>query len=476
MCEVYFWGSSNIIYLGESDDLTVEGIWTLECAIAEMASQIGGLSNIHRSMIDDHGREHHEVRVESPYSTEALHSIYRRKWFSRLWVIQEAFLSPVNNCICWGNTVPLHDLLAAALYVLRSHFIEEELIQPFYNAARLFYLIYRGYSDNLRRAHLQPTLASCLDMSGHFDVSVPADSVFAMLGQFADYIRLHNPEAWDLLRPDYTKPVGMVIADASRAAIVAFGEFDLFELIHHQHEQHVLAETAPSWAFDPRHNSNEPEASTLPFPRYHACKGLPAQKISHISSRILELKGLFLDDIVEAGPVSSAYTHGTMDTLWNFARGGAVVALCPSSPVASNSAFHTLSRTLVAGMTLSIQRVAMAVPRGATILLRSLQADFTDTALQIVEREYCTALIAACHMRRVFRTRDGLIGLGPAVARVGDTLTIQYNFECPSLLRPAARDHHHHFVGNCYVDGMMDGEASTRFGADSDRHRVFHLQ
>jgi len=45
-------------------------------------------------------------------SAEALHSIYRRKWFSRLWVLQEAFLSSVNNCICWGVMIPLHDLLA----------------------------------------------------------------------------------------------------------------------------------------------------------------------------------------------------------------------------------------------------------------------------------------------------------------------------------------------------------------------------
>jgi hypothetical protein len=123
MCDVYSRGSSNIIYLGESDDLTVEGLWTLECVIAEMASQTGGFSNIQRSIFGKYGeaRNVHNMRVESPYSTKALHSIYSRKWFSRLWVVQEAFLSSVNNCICWRVMIPLHDLLAAALYVVRNY-------------------------------------------------------------------------------------------------------------------------------------------------------------------------------------------------------------------------------------------------------------------------------------------------------------------------------------------------------------------
>jgi hypothetical protein len=197
MCDIYSRGSSNIIYLGESDDLTVEGLWTLECVIAEMASQTGGFSNIQRSMFGKYGEAQnvHNMRVESPYSTKALHSIYSRKWFSRLWVVQEAFLSPVNNCICWGVVIPLHSLLAAALYYWNNYYIEKELRQPFRDAIRLHLLIYQGYSDDLRKAHLRLALASCLEMSVHFDVSVPADSVFAMLGLFANHVRLNNPEA-----------------------------------------------------------------------------------------------------------------------------------------------------------------------------------------------------------------------------------------------------------------------------------------
>jgi hypothetical protein len=85
-------------------------------------------------------------------------------------------------------------------------------------------------------------------------------------------------------------------------------------------------------------------------------------------------------------------------------------------------------------------------------------------------------MVSISHMRRVFRTRAGLVGLGPALARIGDAVAIFYTSEWPSVLRPTAKGQHHHFVGNCYVDGMMDGEVSTRLGGDSDRHRLFHLQ
>jgi hypothetical protein len=478
MCDVYFRGSSNIIYLGESDELSVEGLWMLECVVAEMASQTGGLSNIQRSIIDKYGVDQrlHDMRVKSPYSNRALHSIYRRTWFSRLWVLQEAFLSSVSNCLLGDSMLSLQDILAAGVYVWRNYLIERELRQPFHNATRLYYLIYRGYSDEVRRVNMRPTLVNCLEMSAHFDVSVPADSVFAMLGLFAHHVGSENPETWNLLRPDYTKPTKAVITDASRAAIITSSGMDIFSFIDHEDERHVLAETAPSWALDPHCDRKRSRAYGFSRWKYNASNNLPAQEISHLPSRFLAVKGLFLDDIVEVGPSLAADTYLSWHRLRHFTRASAVVVQCPSLPAAGDSTFHNLSRTLVAGLTLSRQRVAPPAPSGATFLLRSLQIASTNMALQPVELEYRQALVVACHMRRVFRTRDGLVGLGPAAARVGDTLTILYESNMPSLLRPAERDHHHHFIGNCYVDGMMDGEASTRFGRDSDRHKLFLLQ
>jgi hypothetical protein len=266
--------------------------------------------------------------------------------------------------------------------------------------------------------------------------------------------------------------------DASRAAIITSGEMDLFSIIHHQDEQNALAETVPSWALDPQIKYKHARVDSFPQSTYHASKDLPVLKISQLSSKILVAKGLFLDDIVEVGPLLPADTVVSWNALCHFARAGAVVAMCPHPPAASDFAFHTLSRTLVAGLTFSRQRVAFPVPSGATSLLRDLQADSADKDLKLVELEYQHVLVVACYMRRLFRTRDGLVGLGPELSRVGDVVAIFYKSDWPVVLRPTAKGHHnhHHFVGNCYVDETMDGEASTRFGEDPDRHRVFHLQ
>ena len=111
------------------------------------------------------------------------------------------------------------------------------------------------------------------------------------------------------------KSAEMVVTDASRAAIIASNGMDLFSFIEHGDEGHVLAEATPSWVLDPRVKYKHTPA--VPFSRLscHASKDLPAQKISHIFSRILEVKELFLDGIVEVGSVFSACTHDIMNTL-----------------------------------------------------------------------------------------------------------------------------------------------------------------
>jgi hypothetical protein len=57
-------------------------------------------------------------------------------------------------------------------------------------------------------------------------------------------------------------------------------------------------------------------------------------------------------------------------------------------------------------------------------------------------------------------TRDGLLGLVPAEAEVGDVIAILLGAPVPQVLRLQA-DGSYRLVGECYVRGVMDGEALT---------------
>jgi hypothetical protein len=60
--------------------------------------------------------------------------------------------------------------------------------------------------------------------------------------------------------------------------------------------------------------------------------------------------------------------------------------------------------------------------------------------------------------RRLFETERGLLGLGPAAADAGDQVCVFAGGQVLYVVRSVANDEHE-FIGECYVHGMMDGEA-----------------
>ena len=60
--------------------------------------------------------------------------------------------------------------------------------------------------------------------------------------------------------------------------------------------------------------------------------------------------------------------------------------------------------------------------------------------------------------RRLFETSRGFIGLGPAAAQIDDEICLFLGGQVCYVLR-CRKDGHHEFIGECYVHGMMDGQA-----------------
>jgi len=61
--------------------------------------------------------------------------------------------------------------------------------------------------------------------------------------------------------------------------------------------------------------------------------------------------------------------------------------------------------------------------------------------------------------RRFCLTSQGFIGLVPPCTNVGDVLCVVPGAQAPFLLRPTAETKQFYLVGECFVHGMMDGEA-----------------
>ena len=90
---------------------------------------------------------------------------------------------------------------------------------------------------------------------------------------------------------------------------------------------------------------------------------------------------------------------------------------------------------------------------------------------------------AICINRRFMITDKGYMGLAPLSAQVGDEICIFRGGQTPYVIREydgpprddAPQETLHHYVGDCYLHGMMDGEAMDGRLEDEQGDTLFHL-
>lgn len=89
----------------------------------------------------------------------------------------------------------------------------------------------------------------------------------------------------------------------------------------------------------------------------------------------------------------------------------------------------------------------------------------------VVTHKYCGRSKTSLQRRSFFTTLKGYIGLGPSSTERGDLICILYGCKKPLVLRPQGE--HFVVVGECYVHGLMFGEAME--SAQSHDETVFSL-
>jgi hypothetical protein len=87
--------------------------------------------------------------------------------------------------------------------------------------------------------------------------------------------------------------------------------------------------------------------------------------------------------------------------------------------------------------------------------------------------DYASCVMSACYQRRFFATEGGRIGLGPLSIQPGDAICVLYGAETPFMMQPVTHDSTHIFRGECYIHGLMDGEAISLKEANCREDRNF---
>ncbi|KAK8135094.1 hypothetical protein PG984_007106 [Apiospora sp. TS-2023a] len=206
MTRIYSEASRNIIFLGEGNNASLNGLETIRALNAE----------IDRRWLIYRRLPAHASDLQTPIDKSALSAFFTLPWFSRVWVVQEAVLARRSVCTLGQTHIDFDDVIRATdclfdLSIINQVAKFDGFIDAFvvFMIQRLRNRIAKGIPINLNDALLVTMRSKCSDWR---------DKVFGVLGLCRGSVA--RVGASDLLAVDYTKPYNHVLRDATRLAIM----------------------------------------------------------------------------------------------------------------------------------------------------------------------------------------------------------------------------------------------------------------
>jgi hypothetical protein len=416
-------------------------------------------------------------------SWKALLSFLHRPWFSRIWVFQEALLSSSRkrkgakaSFVCGSlNCEVFHLFLARRLL-----FIDWPVLEIPSGYHMIGYLMH--YYACLELDSLPPLSYTLYEIGDHLHCGNPRDRVYGFLGIQSPTNEVHIPI-------DYKKSVEDVYIDCARRIIDHDQGLRVLEFIKESESPKTLSPPPglPSWVPDWRM-----DASTFPLEgmrlgvlgtgRFLACKHLryTREQGEPMTATSLVVKGRIVDSVVD-----------TSNHTFQIGNPKRIEQYC-----SVNFPVRNWLKALDGSIRMGVVPERSTEDLKATII-RSIAADgFNDNShatLDVFEEmskeEALTLYNELEHLREVYENRsvvDGsseelhkklcwytevckgrklavlekyYIALGPYQARKGDCICILHGSGVPWVLRPQTETGTYEVVGQCFVDGLMYGEA-----------------
>lgn len=277
--------------------------------------------------------------------------------------------------------------------------------------------------------------------------SDPRDKVYAMLSITTD----GQDKALD---PDYSLTVAQVYTSLAIHLIQREKRLDILGHCTITDPTNGLPSWVPDWSVN---NNQQPFGKYAPnaggtFVRVYNCSGDTLANVRFVEeTRALVTKGLIVDNVKEVCESrQSPSKPATIVRQWK------TWAPANDEPyTAGGTMEQAFCHTLTADV--SVKTLGRVV-RGGGINIDWLR---WMEQIPIEEEQPLLAHFYAMHgatMRRAFlNTSKGYMGLGPESAEPGDLICVLLGGSVPYMLRQIG--HHYRFLGECYIHGIMDGEA-----------------
>ena len=423
----------------------------------------------------------------------AFFELFERPWFSRAWTVQEAVLSSNAWITCGDNAISWSALVGALLFA----FTDQSWIFEFYGTTKMNTLLWLYHSQaevarGTKRFHYE--ILARHRQSEAFDLR---DTVFAFRGLSGHA----SFEEYNII-PNYKRNAETLFTELAVATLSQASNLDFLSIPRLQSSKDSL--NLPSWV--PDWSCREPlccsflqlelgGATSRQLTPYNATKGsLYHPIIDDETKRIktpLQLFGYTVGRITTQSKcwdlqdtkgfqsiVKQAIVLQKNQVLVNDWRAVALAdTMSEDDPyVTGETVYDAMWQTCVAGIFAngnkektaktysrfeSRQRILRIIPRLGLqdYLWPWMLVVLVGHILRLLgianpEMEFRTSVSFMIN-RRLFRTDNGYMGLGPAIAEVGDYVVLVKGARMPFIVRP--RGKLWELMGDAYLHGAMSG-------------------
>ncbi|KAK3329233.1 hypothetical protein B0H66DRAFT_488127 [Apodospora peruviana] len=427
---------------------------------------------------------------EGDESWPAVERFFDRSYFKRAWITQEVVLAQDVRIICgtyrtqWAY---LYDGLKIAIVkatrLMEANKFRSGAILQKAERAALLGKTRRLYSRKKGSTRLD--FQSLIERFAHTEASIDRDKLFALVG-------LASNTDHDVFDPDYTSSLEVVVRRYAAEFVI---QDRVFDLLHRAGttKGYSFASWIPAWTEPTQRRTISTWHSTKGRFSAHGDTGIFAAVVSHADQKLLQVTTTSVDTIQHVGKTTLAESDiwtvlneivRSLQALKTYPTGEAIADVQARLPIGDASRpYHEKAGDLQPHQESSSQE---AIDGGgdtdwapSALLIPSIQSLFTflrgpgdDCANMWKYWQTASAFSLRLGHARFATTSRGYAGLVPPDTEPGDTVAIIHGGAVPFVIRKGRNEASSKLVGECYVHGIMHGEAMSLADAEEQTIRL----
>ncbi|KAE9372520.1 HET-domain-containing protein [Stipitochalara longipes BDJ] len=482
MGDIFASADSVCVWLGESDANVHQDCQVIQSISDQYEQALDGIGEDKHVEESKHGTElpeahlTHKIIRTGPEGWAYKRDndrIVQRPWFQRVWVLQEVWNAAHVRIFCGSDEVRWEAILQANKCWKKHGILSRNVLSWLWTA---LFTVKRDETELSCSRAPRFDILTVLIAAHSMQATDPRDKIFAMLVFGDETHQIGNLP--DEVRPNYEKNVVQVYADFTRWWILHHNSLRILSAVH--------TLTSRSWAnmFDPHGQESSFDLSQRPswmfwhegFSEWmHGTLALHDQcnykasgnhgidrdllaSMALTQPASIALRGVRVSTINSLSPypfLRQPYSEAMQEA---FMR-----VFDPSGTIGTWNSFN-IRRSVGESIDMA-DHSNKPSEWGAHYNSHWSDSSWNPSWLP-------------CFENCMFTTRDGGVGLCPSGSRVGDLVVVLFGGMVPYLLRPKilgrtevdrerAGSQEFYFVGECYFEGLMDGEACSSI-SDSD--------